>query len=363
MAEVFSVTPDDINELSLFLSNIQAETTRDQEYWLDIFNLWWNNNPAFSTNVERGWILREKGEIVGFLGILPTGFQLLGEKITVLNSTTWEVLPEYRNESIRLLFKQINASKDTILFNTTANKGVVKILKSLKFQLLPRGKNTPNRNKISLVIVNFENVLKSKLDSNSLIRSIMKLCIPILRIFNSLYLRKLRKSELTNVKQVTKADSLFDQLWESTKRVYPNTNIRTADVINWCCFEKEDSKKRLFGYYKNNQLLGYMICRSHKPEKVRIFECIDLWFDPTAKHVIGSLINFTIKYARENSLDIIILPHFNSEIGEYFRGLGLFTVKFPLNIEYFKVNAKMNDRINETNSYFVGLQGDYSLLN
>ncbi len=360
MAEIFSVTPDDINELSLFLSNFQR-LTRKQEFWLDRFTFWWDRNPAFSDKGERGWILREKGVIVGFLGIIPTSFQLRSKKITALNATTWEVLPKYRNESIRLLFKQINFSKNTILFNTTPTGEVVKILKSLKFQSFSGVNNTPGRRKTSLIILNFENVLKSKLGINSFFRLIIKLWIPILRIFNLLYLRKLNKTELTNVRQVMKADILFDQLWERTKNMYQNTNIRTADIINWYCFGMQDNKKEIFGYYKNNQLLGYIICTNYKPKNLRIFECLDFWFDPAEIHIVGSLINFTLKYARDNSIDLIIFPHFTSELGRYIRGLGLLAVKAPLQEKFFKVNANMLDSINETNSYLVSLQGDYLL--
>ncbi len=41
---------------------------------------WWDLNPAYDDAFTRGWLLREQGEIVGFLGSIPWKFQLGGQR-------------------------------------------------------------------------------------------------------------------------------------------------------------------------------------------------------------------------------------------------------------------------------------------
>jgi hypothetical protein len=357
MAELFTVTPADYQELALFLAGFHPET-ESQTFWLNNFHFWWDDNPAFENGFERGWLLRENGNIVGFLGSIPTCFQLGGQSMTVFNSTTWRVLPQARNQSVNLLMKLLNASKHSILFNTTPNQEVTQILKALKFQLIP-GLADYRR---SLLIVNFEKVLSSKLGNSPARKVLAKLLAPSLRLIQGFRLRKLNEAELIGVKQITTADASFDQLWLRTKDLYPNTNIRTAEIINWVCFKKQDLTKLSFGCYRDDQLLGYTIFETKlsKKHSLKILECVDLWLDPAESHLLQALVRAAKNYARQNSIDLISFPHFNNQIDIYFSRLGLLYMKSERN-EYLKANPRLAQDLTAENSYFVGLQGDAGL--
>ena len=360
MTEILTVTSTEIEELSSFLAHFEDET-RDELYWMNRFNLWWENNPAFEENIERGWILRDGGKIAGFLGNIPTRFQLLGEEETVFNSTTWRVLPEYRNRSMSLMSKLINTAKKSILFNTTPTSDVVKIMEALRFRILPRCSSSRSTNQISLLIVDFKNIAAEKLRDKIFSKTLSRLSAPVLKGYQAIRISKIRSSEITNVKRILKADNTFDELWMRIKDTYLNTNIRTAKIVNWYCFNKIDSDKKLFGYYRNNKLLGYIVCWKSKASKLKEFECLDLWIDWAESNVLHALIGFTAKYAQENLYDVVTFPHFTSQIGKNLKDLGLLSIKVSPKKEYFKINRKLDDRITEANSYFVGIQGDYSL--
>ena len=66
-----------------------------------------------------GWFLRQGGAIQGFLGNLPSLFQLQGRPKTVCSITSWMVLPECREQSLALLMEHMRESEKTLLFDTT----------------------------------------------------------------------------------------------------------------------------------------------------------------------------------------------------------------------------------------------------
>jgi hypothetical protein len=53
-------------------------TTR--EFWLSLFELWWKNNPAYTPQFPRGWLLENDTIPVGFIGNIPVKFLISGEK-------------------------------------------------------------------------------------------------------------------------------------------------------------------------------------------------------------------------------------------------------------------------------------------
>ena len=164
--ELLEVTQNDYDSLcSLF---IISGDKRGIPFWHERFRLWWDNNPACGENVEKGWILKDGQQIVGFLGNVPSLFQFNGEKTLVYNTTMWEVLPEYRNKSMQLLFSFLKAAKNTIFFCTTPSDEVEKILNRLKFQTLPRDVNDR-----SVVLINPKNFLKSRLGKKPIISSLL----------------------------------------------------------------------------------------------------------------------------------------------------------------------------------------------
>ena len=55
MNEVRPIKKKDYGALALFLEK-KTEGV-DTSFWIDRFTCWWDENPAMSDDVERGWIL------------------------------------------------------------------------------------------------------------------------------------------------------------------------------------------------------------------------------------------------------------------------------------------------------------------
>ncbi len=365
------VSNQEYNNLALFLASQLAQL--DYAFWMKRFKSWWDDNPAYSSaNSVRGWVAKKEGRIVGFIGNIPTKFQLSNKEVLAFNGTNLVVAPDYRRYSIKLFLNQVNYSP--IVFMTTPSDPTIPIFSTFKVPLLPRGIEGKYHRK-SIVVLSFKNLLKKKLSQSFRSRSFYKyslilfenlLDIPILnrgiaaslqlffRTYQFIRLRSLKKTDGLVVKQVTEADSSFDKLWERTKHIYPNTNIRTAETINWY-LTKTNRKIVLFGCYSRDILMGYIICKIYNSK----IECIDLWIDPARNEVLDSLILFAIGYAKKDGLSLLIFPHFNRRLGEEYIKRGLITVYFDERKDYFRVNIPAV--IDESNSYFVGLQGDHDL--
>ena len=89
-----------------------------------------------------------------------------------------------------------------------------------------------------------------------------------------------------------RADGLFDELWDSTKTKFQNTNVRTAKVINWYCSCNGVGNNILFGCYLNNKLLGYMLCMSETENNIlKKLTVMDIWGQIDRNRVVCSLLN------------------------------------------------------------------------
>ncbi len=361
MTQIRTVDKTDYEKLSLFLANFQNEK-RTQEFWQSRFQLWWDHNPAFSESTIRGWIIIDSDQIVGFLGNVPSFLQLFNDQVTVYSSTTWRVLPEYRDKSLSLLYQQMNLAKETLLFNTTPNKTVKEIMHLLKFKKLPSAIDTE-----WVFLLNFQKVIEkifqksSKADSlqNILARWLSRPGGFILSLYQLFRVNRFRTHHLKNVRLIERAENQFDALWERTRYLYANTNIRTAAIINWYCFHNQLFSKIVFGYFNNDQLLGYAIFVLDK--ELNALKCFDLWYDPDEEYIIPALVSYARKYAKENSLDSIRFPYFNQTIGQLFDKYGLFKSRSNEKKNFFKCKSDIDEAITAENSYFVLAQGDLGL--
>ncbi len=348
-----SISVNDYGELIKFLSSFNGDG-RDPDFWQNRLYFWWDKNPAFSEELERGWIFRRNdNKIVGFLGNIPTIFQILSKKVIVFNLTTWRVVKKYRYRSMELLFKSIKYANNSILFNTTANDAVKNINNVLKFKHFPF---SPTYSHITLV--NPYNVLKIYFNIHRLLIALVYPMLLFLKYYQ--YVRLISKSKFSYVIRIFKVDSQFDDLWEKTKYFSPNTNIRTSEVINWYCFGNQNFKKILFGYFKNNELQAYAIFNIEIDKKLKILVCSDLWGINVDKKMVRSFCFSAMKYAKDNKVDIVRYPHFDNHLGNIYKKLGLFRYKVIDN-RALKTSAEKIKVLNEKETYLTYFQGDYGL--
>lgn len=353
--ELFPLSVADYDALVRYLVSFPGET-RDSAFWRDRFRLWWEANPAFSEGMERGWILKEDGAIVGFIGNIPSYFQWGGEKKIIYNTTTWRVSPSYRNHSLRLLFKQLEYGRGSLLFLTTAGKVVRKISQTFRLQFIQRGVE-----RTGLFVIHPQKILEAFFGQIKVGRFLAKGLAPFLEGAQALRLKAFSQGEEFQAKELARADSSFDELWKKTRGRIPNTTVRTAEVINWYCVGSSYFEKKLFGVYRGPSLLAYMIFMPSQVKGLNILECIDFWGETRETAAVKSLFHYLKDWGREHSIDLIRFPSFSKEVGRLLGKSCLLEIPTKRSREYFKTDLGPGEPISPENTYFPYAVGDFGL--
>ncbi|MGV7219899.1 MAG: hypothetical protein ACQ9MH_00080 [Nitrospinales bacterium] len=352
MAELFPVTTNDYEEVATFLLS-QMKTSSSKGYLLDFFKFWWDENPAFSGNMERGWVLRNGEGIKGFLGVIPTFFQLAGKEKVIFNGTSWHVSKDCRKNSINLFYHRLKVSKNSICFNSTGSPRTSAITKALRFIPLPRV--TSGR---SVVIFDSKKSLKKRLKGGLFLDPVINLGAFTINKFQSLRLKTALKVDTSDVREIIKFDTSFDDLWARTQNIFLNTNIRKAHILQWLCFSNKRRKIRAFGYYKEGKLCGYLIL-ALKEYETNVWICLDIWVDPQQDNAIPALITVAVQLVKQESGDIVIFNHFSSEVAKVCQSMGMIKFSSRKN-EMIRISPEYRKLIQAKNSYF-SIQGDLAL--
>lgn len=360
MPEVSSVSEADYAELSVFLAAFPGDESGDAASWLRRMRSWWDLNPAYDGAQARGWILRDGGAIVGFLGAIPWRFRIGGRETTVFGGTTWRVLPEYRGSSFALKRRQMDEHGDALHLSTTPRAEVERLLKRLGYAPMREGRDPEFH---SAIILDFGKLLRAKLGGGAAARGLAQCAALPLRALQSLRMRRLRRSAHRNVRQLDRADARFDELWERTKDRFPSTHVRNAAAINWYCFGSPEFEKSLLGYFEGDRLAGWIVFLATERRGMRFFECVDLWTEPGPRRemIIGALIEKGRRVAKAGGFDRVYLPHFDRRIEAAYRHLGLLRMSGPARPGLVTGPEALMLALRPSNAYLVLAEGDYGL--
>jgi hypothetical protein len=130
MTSVRKATKEDFDHIFPLFQGFATHTQVNPQDWKKIFSPLWSGQRE-----QFGYILEDGNEAVGFLGTLYSLRMIQGEKREFCNLTSWIVRPDYRSESLSLLFP-LMGDKDLTLTNFTASNRVIEVLLRLGFQSL-----------------------------------------------------------------------------------------------------------------------------------------------------------------------------------------------------------------------------------
>jgi len=128
MTELVNATEDTFESI---LDDLLAENSPvRRKFWRKIFSYAWKREENYN-----GFILKNEGHVVGFLGTIFSKRIVDGRTYKFCNLTTWMVKPEFRNQSLRLLYPVLKM-KDHIITIHGGSERAVAIYKKLGFELL-----------------------------------------------------------------------------------------------------------------------------------------------------------------------------------------------------------------------------------
>jgi hypothetical protein len=132
MAELKRVDASHVEDVhSLLLEFRNPRVTEDQ--WRSLFENRWSRDEGYA-----GYALTDQAKVVGFLGYLFSEREIRGRSERFCNLTSWIVKPEYRSESLKLVFPASKLREHTVT-NLTPRPEVSTILARLGFQELESG--------------------------------------------------------------------------------------------------------------------------------------------------------------------------------------------------------------------------------
>ena len=117
-------------ELAPFLrAQFQGEGACTQEQWLKRMAYWWDDNPFANASSCRGWLLRSAGQVVGYLGVIPTFYEdSSGRPVPAMIATTWVVAEEHRNAALAMGMTFQRQGRSVMLIDTTPSLEVQTML-------------------------------------------------------------------------------------------------------------------------------------------------------------------------------------------------------------------------------------------
>jgi hypothetical protein len=282
---------------------------------------------------------------------------VLGRDIRVYCATTWRVLPEFRNRSVQLYAEHLKAGAGTILFNTTPNQSVAKVLDYLKYQSMAASRS----GQTYLLPIN-----PSSVSGTYLRRSGMA---PILPALASLALRTasltpnalltLRRDD--RVRVIDGPTESFDELWNRTRDSVAYTSVRNAEQIFWMCFADASRQKTVLGLFDDLGLKGYAIFKDSEWRGLRVLEAFDLWPACAEDAVVSALLAGARDHARNFRYDLLMFHDYSSGLASRFRRAGMLLTTPNSARQFFKPSAAGSPAMSPANSYLTGIDGDAGL--
>ena len=354
-ATLAPVSEGDCDTLARYLASWPNE--RDAAWWRRRFPVWWDDNPFFSAGSARGWTLRSEHQIRGFFGLVPLRLQVAGQETTAFASTTWRADPALRHHSLTAIAQVMRHTKGSLLFISTLTPALVKILAALKFVPLPRGGHFygRQRNTLPLRVDRFSS-------SKFAVRVALRAPSAIYRAYPRAVAARLALSGrgLTS-RELAKADTAFDDLWARTRHQAATTNVRTAAYFNWHCSPGAGSKK-LYGCYRDNRLVGACMAWPRPARRgTLVHECVDLWTDAAEPRAAASLLSALVAGALRDGADFVEVPHVSPTLHTLASSAGFLPRTLSDRGEVFLGPKDTLAAIDDQNSFFCSLQGDYGL--
>jgi hypothetical protein len=123
------------------------------------------------------------------------------------------------------------------------------------------------------------------------------------------------------IQPVTEFDAAFDKLWETCSPDYEIAVVRTEAYLNWRCLQRPDWRYFPFALYENDEPKGYIVLKLYKEEDTLRGHIIDIFARREDQKTLTALIDHSVNFFAEQSVDEITLfllgsPHVEQHLAE-----------------------------------------------
>lgn len=289
-------------------------------------NLWYKNTSIKIKKWPKGWIIKNKyKKIVACIASFPLDYLLNNKIYTASVLTSWIVDKSIKFKSILMHQHYFNNSKADFFLNTSSN------INSKSVWLALRGKEILSKDYERFFLpLNFNIFYKKFLKKKNFIINIV--FSNLLNIFFLLFfLFKFKKKNNFKLKLKFSFDQEFDNFFKkffilkkSKKKLYLKKN---TNFLNWH-FSYHIKKKliKIFLYYKNNQMIGYVICiiKKNNINNYKKISIVDYEFLFSDRYKIKNIFIEVINNLKKQNFAFVDLVLFEKKYKKIFKKLGFF---------------------------------------
>jgi hypothetical protein len=344
MVTVREVEDKDIIPLAEFLPRGFPYTTK--EFWVPLFELWWNSNPAYTDQFPRGWILEQHASIVGFIGNIPVKFLIRGKVHIAAVANSWYVDPSVRGLVSLKLFNEYLKQKRASLFffKRGDDEHVLKILSRYQFEeyILPKSQKeyvyVIQKRKAGFIFRDF--LLKNRIPALSELSELYKQAGFL--VFAYLYQKSVIEAcvlpgNTYTSSLCTSCDDSFFKIWEPFLHSCEVALSRDTKTLNWLYFSSARANKRVvFQCHRSRDktLAGYMVFDFERINRSGegIMNLMDICIENNDPHVLASLTSFAIETGKQNNAALLVVWANNQETETYFRR----TFTMRMNVHHYR---------------------------
>jgi hypothetical protein len=336
MMRIREVEEKDLTFLAEYLQENWCRINTTRETWFRRFDIWWTSNPAFTSQVPKGWILENETKIVGFIGNIPVKFLIRGQESIAAAAVLWYVDPSIRGLfSIRLFNEYLNQKNISLYLFDTRNDNLKRILHKYMFEEI---KLPASQTEYFIIInrkINRKNVVAmargfiflGKISGVNDMWELLKRSGTFLRVylFKGPGIRSgIPPGEKNNISLCTTWDDSFARIWEPHQNINEITLSRDPKTLNWLYFTfiKPPNQRILIQSRRSgdNSLAGYLVFDifRKKPSDAGIMQLMDMCIENNDPHTLESLLAFAVEFGKQDNSALLGLWANNEETEAFF---------------------------------------------
>lgn len=318
-AALHVVQATDVPRIAGFLE-AHAPVRENAALWERRLRHWWDENPAFGAETERGWLLERDGAVVGFLGSIPRLLEAPEGTVTAAAATTWCVLPGERARSLALLARSVEQRAWAHL-NTTASEAVAQLLPRFGFEPFPGAERT-GESVLALAHGPLVAAVLGRRLPRRAARGAAAILAPLSRARAAWSERGLARAATLPAAVLDSPDARIDALGAGVHRGSVTAH-RSARVLRWFLEGSGPEPRVLIGCSSGPELVGTILLARRAHSALPVLECLDLVRADDDPAIVASLVLAAGAFAREKRMAAVAFGHFDPLLARTLPALGL----------------------------------------
>lgn len=253
-------------------------------------------NPDADEHIPKGWVLRSRGETVGFLGNVLRRLSFCGKDHVIAFTSDFVVTPEYRFHGLKLAKAFFDQGQLDYVACSTGNRNSIPVLRRLGACQIA------GADEAALFVLNPAAIasyyLEKKAHGSAFAHAVLPRVLGAASWFKRRLWAESEGSHAIEVRGVARFDDDVDDLYERSHPPDKVTSCRDSMRLNWLFVDGPIDRPctKIRSAYRDGKLCGYVVTQDRKLGKARleyrgvrdVFCALDdrLTFAALARHLV-----------------------------------------------------------------------------